>query len=94
MIEAMKWERDRAKREWKTLKKAYADAYQNKPIDPSTPDPFRTAVWQAENRYHKYQKQVAKLRDELRTYLKNQEKVVASLKTQRQIKAANEAKAN
>ena len=55
-ITALKYQRNEAHYEYKVLKKAFFDAHQNIPDDLSVNNPFRTALWQAENRYHKYQK--------------------------------------
>ena len=83
-INAFRDLRDHAAYEWKTLKKAFADAYQNN----ATPCPqFQKAVWQAENRYRKYQQAVKDMRATLSNYLKNQDKVISSLRRQREQKA-------
>lgn len=87
VIDALKWHRNAARREWKTLKKAYYDAYQNKPELMNEDSPFRTAMWQAENRYHRYQNEVKKAREQLRDYLNNHEKAISSLRIQRSIAA-------
>lgn len=87
IIEALKDQRDTAHTEWKVLKKAYCDAYQNKEDNLDEPNPFRTAVWQAENRYHRYQKEVKIARESLRDYLRNHEKALQSIRRQRSIKA-------
>lgn len=88
MREAIRFERNKAHTEWKILNKAYKDATQN--CDGLEVDPYGTfyhSVKNAEKRYHRYQKYFNEISDELRNYLKDQSRAVASIKRQREMKA-------
>lgn len=81
MLNAMRHERECAKYRWQVLKKAYADAMQNQEEDDTI---FKKSVHMAENRYHKYQRYVRELQQEITDYIQGQAKTFDSIRKQRE----------
>lgn len=83
-IEAYCCEKEKARTEYKILKHNYDLYVGNQELENET---FLLAVTNAEKKYLKHKKQEKQMRKNLHEYLQNQQKVIDSLKRQRQAKS-------